>query len=436
MPVKLRPKSRLQLNTRLLPALVGLLLVLQLTMPYRGWLILLVGLGGLWLIAYLWARSLSRRLRLSREMRFGWAQVGDELEERFVLVNAGWVPGLWVEVVDHSTMPDYQVSRATGVGSSESLRWHTEGVCTRRGLYTLGPTSLRTGDPFDIYTVSLHYPGWTTLMVTPPIVPLPPIEVASGGRAGEGRPRRAGALERTVISAGVRDYFPGDSLHWIHWPSSAHHDALLVRLFDSTPAGDWWIFLDMDRRVQAGQGQVSTEEHGVILAASLADRGLRARRAVGLVTHGERLVWQPPKMGDGQRWEVLRELALVTPGSRPLAELLTRVRPAFGQLASLIVITPAVDGDWVESLLPLLRRGAVATVLLLDPVSFGGTGDVGSVSALLSNLGVAHHVITRDLLDQPEARPGQQGHWEWRIMPTGRAVPVRQPRDMVWKVLS
>jgi uncharacterized protein (DUF58 family) len=428
-------ESRLQLNTRLLPALVGLLVVLQLTVPYRGWLILLVGLGGLWLIAYLWARSLARRLQLTREMRFGWTQVGDALEERFILANRGWVPALWVEVLDHSTMPDYQVSRATGVGSGESLRWHTEGVCTRRGLFTLGPTSLRTGDPFGLYTVSLHYPGWTTLMVVPPIVPLPTIEVASGGRTGEGRPR-ADALERTVSTTGVRDYLPGDSLHWLHWRITAHRDSLFVRLFDGTPAGDWWIILDMDRRVQVGQGQVSTEEHGVILAASLADRGLRARRAVGLATHGERLVWQPPKMGEGQRWEILRELALITPGSRPLAELLARVRPAFGQLASLIIITPAVDGDWVESLLPLLRRGAVATVLLLDPVSFGGIGDVHRVSALLSDLGVVSHVITRDLLDQPEARPGQRGHWEWRIMPTGRAVPVRQPRDTAWKVLS
>jgi uncharacterized protein (DUF58 family) len=223
-------------------------------------------------------------------------------------------------------------------------------------------------------------------------------------------------------------------MRWIHWRTSAHHDSLCVRLFDGTPTGDWWIFLDMDRRVQAGQGQASTEEHGVILAASLADRGLRAGRAVGLVAHGQELVWLPPEAGDGQRMMILRALALVDPGARPLAELLVRVRPGFGQLASLIVITPAVDGDWVEALLPLLRRGAVPTVLLLDPVSFGGTGDVGKTLALLSDLGVARYVITRDLLDRPEARPGQFGHWEWRIGPTGRVVALR-PRAM-WKVLS
>ncbi len=433
--VKSTPEPDLKLNTRLLPALVGLLLILQLVVPYRGWLILLVGLGGGWLISYLWARSLGRGLRLSREMRFGWAQVGDRLEERFTLINDSRVPGLWVEVIDYSTMPDYRASRVTGVGGESQNRWHTQGVCSRRGLFTLGPTSLRTGDPFGLYTVSLHYPDSVSLMVTPPILSLPTIEVAPGGRAGEGRPR-ADAPERTVGAAGVRDYFPGDSLRWIHWRTSAHCDSLFVRLFDGTPAGDWWIFLDMDRHVQVGQGQSSTEEQGVILAASLADQGLRAGRAVGLVTHGEDLVWLPPQAGDGQRWAILRALALLAPGTRSIAELLVRARPRFEERTSLVIITPSASGNWVESLWLLLRRGVVPTVLLLDPVSFGGTGDVSGMRALLSDLGIARYVITRDLFDHPEARPGQQGQWDWRVSPLGRAVPVRHPRDLAWKVLS
>jgi uncharacterized protein (DUF58 family) len=442
--VRSTPEPRLRLNTRLLPALVGALLVLHLVVPYRGWLILLVGLGGAWLVSYLWARSLSRGLRLVREMRFGWAQVGDQLEERFTLGNGSLVPGLWVEVIDHTTMPDYQASRVTGVSGGSHIRWHTKGVCTRRGLFTLGPTTLRTGDPFGVYTVTLHYPDSATLMVTPPILPLPTIEVAPGGRTGEGRPR-ANAPERTVSASSARDYVHGDSLRWIHWRTSARRDSLYVRLLDGTPAGDWWIFLDLDASVQVGEGQDSTEENGVILAASLADQGLRLRRAVGLVAHGEELIWLSPKEGDGQRWAILRELALMEKGSRPLAELLARARPRFGERTSLVIITPNAEGDWVEALWPLLRRGAVPTVLLLDPVSFVGTGpdssssgacDGNLLSALLSDLGITCYVITRDLLDRSESRPGRQGWWEWRVSPLGRAFTSRQPRELTWKVLS
>ncbi len=428
-------EPRLRLNVRLLPVLVVLLLVLHVAVPYRGWLILLVGLGGAWLVSYLWARSLARGLSLVREMRFGWAQVGDRLEERFTLINEGMLPGLWVEVVDHTTMPDYQASRVSGVGGGSLIRWHTKGVCTRRGLFTLGPTTLQSGDPFGVYTVTLHFPDSTTLMVTPPILPLPTIEVAPGGRAGEGRPR-ANAPERTVSVAGVRDFIYGDSLRWIHWPTSARRDSLFVKLFDGTPAGDWWVFLDLDQSVQAGQGQASTEEHGVILAASLADLGLRLGRAVGLVMHGDELVWLPPQDSDGQRWAILRALALVHRGSRPLAELLARTRPRFGERTSLVIITPNVEGDWIEALWPLLRRGAIPTVLLLDPLSFGGAGDPSITSALLSDLGIVSYVITRDLLDRPELQPGRQGWWEWRVSPLGRAITTRRPSELTWKVLS
>ncbi len=433
--MKRPPKPHIQLNSRLLPLLVGLVLVMQLIAPYKGWVMLLIGLGGAWFINYLWAWSLAQSLQLEREMRFGWAHVGDLLEERFTLTNTGLLPALWVEIIDHSTVPDYHVGRATGVDGGSHNRWYTKGVCRQRGVFTLGPTTLRSGDPLGIFTVSLHYADSMPLTVTPPIVPLPAIEVAPGGRAGEGR-TRVNTFERTVSTNGVRPYIPGDSVSWIHWPTSARHNSLFVRQFDSMPSGDWWIFLDLDKNVQFGQGFDSTAEHSIILAASLADRGLKLGRAVGLVTYGQELAWLPPQNGDSQRQEILRALAVTQSGSRSLIELLTRSRPALSETTSLIIITAAVDGVWVEALLPLLQRGAIATILLLDPVSFGGQADLAGTQALLTDLGVTHYLITRDLLDQPEARPGQRGQWKWRVTLTGRAVPIRRPRSLAWRELG
>ena len=420
------PKPQLQLRSWFLPALVGLLLVLHLAAPYRGWQILVIGLGGIWLVSTLWARSLARGLRLIRELRFRWVHVGDYMQERFTLTNGARWPALWVEVLDHSTMPDYQTGRATGVGGGNSTRWHKGALCTRRGLFTLGPTSLRTGDPFGLYTVTLQYPESLPVLVLPPVLPLPAIEVAPAGRAGEGRPR-TNALERTVSVASVREYYPGDSLHWIHWCTSARRDRLFVRVFDGTPAGDWWILVDMDERVQAGEGADATEEHAVILAASLADRGLRAGQAVGLAVHGEKLVWLPPQKGWNQLFDVLQTLALVSRGPCSLAELLARIQPMFGQYTSLVVITPATDGTWIEPLLPLLRRGVTPTVLLLDPTSFGGTGDPSATRALLTDLGVMHYVITRDLLERPEAHLVQKAK---------RMAHLRKIRETPWRSLS
>ncbi|MGC9357846.1 MAG: DUF58 domain-containing protein [Anaerolineae bacterium] len=436
-------KPQLKLNIRILPFLVGVLLIWQIVSPYRGWVILLVGLGGAWALSYVWMRILAPNLHLTREMRFGWAQVGDRLVERFTLSNRSSLPLLWVEIIDHSTLPDYRASRGTGVEPNNTIRWHRESYCTRRGLFYLGPTTIKTGDPFGIYTLSIDYPSSMPLLVVPPIVPLPSIEVAPGGRTGEGRPRN-NTLERTVSVSSVREYVPGDSRRWIHWKTSAHRDNLFVRVFDATPAGDWWILLDMNHFVQAGEGEDSTEELGVILAASLADRGIRAGRSVGLMAHGRDLIWLPPEEGEGQRWEILRSLAMVKPGNRPLSDLLHRVQHTLGQRTSLVIITPSINGVWVEDLLELMHRGAVPTILLMDPATFATTpqaveehqGNLAMMESVLTQIGAAHYVITKDLLDHPEAHPGEGGRWEWRILGTGKAVPVKKPTEATWEVIS
>lgn len=429
---------QIRLNSRLIPLLTTLVLFMQLVDGSKVWLMLLICLGGAWAIAWWWVRSLAGNLTLTREMRFGWAQVGDTLEERLTLINTGWAPALWVEIRDQSNLPDHTLNQVTGVGSMARSQWHTRTVCSRRGLYTLGPTSIESTDPLGIYTVQLQDPAFTHLMVMPPTVPLPIIEVAPGGRSGDGRPRH-NAPERSVSAASVREYVPGDSLHSIHWPTTARRNEPYVHIFDGTPAGDWWVVLDLDRRSQVGEGWDSTLEFGVILAASLAERGLRENQAVGLAANADQLLWLQPQAGENYRWEVLRALALVNPGETAFAVLLESIRPNISQRSSAIIITPDVRGGWITPLLQWLWRGIVPTVLLLDPVSFGAPPDemysAEATASQLKQMGIACNVITHDMLDRPELRPGQRGQWEWRIMPTGRAVPVNKPSDVTWKTL-
>jgi uncharacterized protein (DUF58 family) len=233
----------------------------------------------------------------------------------------------------------------------------------------------------------------------------------------------------------VREYSPGDDLRWLHWRTTAKYGKPYVRLLDGTPAGDWWILLDMDAGVQLGEGQQSTEEHAVILAASLADRGLGQRRSVGLVANSRKLVWLPPKEGDAHRWEILRALALVSPSVSPLDQFLTHLQPDFGKQTSLIIITANARSNWLEALLPLTWKGVVPSVLLLEPRTFGGQADAASLLSLMVKHGISHYLIPRSLLDRPEARPGQKGHWEWRVTSTGRAIPVQRPAEADWREL-
>jgi uncharacterized protein (DUF58 family) len=428
-------RARLRLSYPALPWVVLLLAALAIIAPSRVWTAALVMLGGAWLAAWLWARWLAAGLSLEREVRYGWAQVGDRLEERFTLANPSSLPALWVEIEDLSTLPGGFAGQARSLDPASRQQWRSDRLCHRRGMYTLGPTRLRSSDPFNLYRIEIEHLETTSLLVLPPVVPLPQIEIAAGGRAGEGRRRRAGALERTVNAAAARPYMPGDPLHQMHWPTSARMGSLYLRTFDSTPASDWWILVDLDQAVQAGEGPASTEEHAVILAASLAGQALRQKSAVGLAVYGRELAWLPPQGGPGQHLAILRALALSQSGARPLESVLERLPAHFARGASLIIITPAAGGRWAPGLLRLLAGGATPTVLLLDPISFGLAQPAEPALAALRRLGVLHHLIPRQMLDRPEAYPGRQGVIDYRVTPHGRVVTAGQPGVDTWRRL-
>jgi uncharacterized protein (DUF58 family) len=404
-------EARLKMKgaSRLIPVLWLTMLAVQLLFPYRGWIIMLVGLGGAWLLARTWARSLAEGLSLERETRFHWSQVGDQMLERLTLVNRSAFPAPWVELIDRSSVPMVQRSRAFAIGRSTSLRWHERIVCRQRGRFILGPTTLRTGDPFGLFEVEINLAQTASLLVLPPVIAWSSLPVLSRGRDEEGRTTRAQA-ESGVAAAQVRPYVPGDSLRRIHWPTSAKFGQLHIRQFDRATRGDWLIVLDMAAGHHHGQGSESTVEACVVLAASVAEYGLREGRSVGLVSLGQQgLVWQPPRHGEAHRWDILAALAEVQPGETDLADLIRLANRRLGAETSLMAITPC---NLLSQFEPLLagggsRRPARAGVVLLES-EHPLRGQIGRVSEHLRRRGLLTWVIRQaDLQDTLKQRVPQ-----------------------------
>ena len=172
---------------------------------------------------------------------------------------------------------------------------------------------------------------------------------------------------------GVRQYAQGDSLHRVHWPSTARHASLMVREFDREPSGDLWLIVDMAAEVQAGRDAEATQEYAVILAASLAGQFARGgeRRGVGLLISGRNPQMLPPARGQAQLWRILEALAQAEPAAGlSLDAVLKQASPSLGSGRTLVVITPSSDPAWVAPLLPLAARGNAPTAILLDAATF------------------------------------------------------------------
>jgi uncharacterized protein (DUF58 family) len=423
-PKTTRQQVEYKLNTWLLPLLIGLFGILYLLTGYRGWLVVFIGTLGVLLIAIAWIQSLQHNLSIERKINLAWATVGESVHEELKLVNQGWLPVVWVEITDASDSLETPLRIVSEVSRHTYRTRHLSHLFKRRGVYTLGPTRVRSSDPFGIFTLTLYDQHASTVLITPPILPLAQLKIPSGGWAGDDRRRREIA-ERNISDAGIRNYVAGDSVRRIHWPATAHFDTLIVRQLEAATTRDWLIYVDLDGMAQAGVGQNSTLELSIILAASLAVRGLKEHRRVGLVLAGPQLVWLEPGSQPVQRWRILRNLAMAQAGNRSLADLISLSRPS--QSATSILITPSSNPAWVAATGKYLRVGSLVA-LLVDPFAFGSLMDQNKVISMLALSRIPYFRMPASLLQQAYSsvnQPNRRKIIEAELKP-GSLQPERQ----------
>ncbi|MGD8245134.1 MAG: DUF58 domain-containing protein [Anaerolineae bacterium] len=365
------------------------------------------------LLSWVWSKLALHRVTLERTTRTLRAHVGQIFEERFYVENRGRLPRLWVYVRDRSDLPGSQGGRVlTLIGRRERRTYRARSRLVQRGIFSLGPTDLLSGDPFGLFPVSRTVSSAGSLLVYPMMFevhgfPGPP-GLLPGGEALQLRTHQV-----TPNASSVREYVPGDPLNRIHWLSTARRNRLIVKEFELDPMADVWIFLDAERRVQAEQSYSlpsqsvealwspwkevslppSTEEYAVSIAASLARHFLRRDRAVGLVSQHQTSQRTPsvlpPDRGGRQLGKILEALApLHADGDMPISALVTAHVRHMPRGSTVVIVTPSVEQDVALAADLSLQRGLRPVVVLLDAGTFGGRPGTTSLSNAVTALSV------------------------------------------------
>lgn len=376
--------------------------------------------GTILVFSFLWAWLNLHWVRVTRQTRGTHVQVGGFVEELLVLKNTGPLPKLWIELKDHSGLPLHRASRVlSGLGPHRQQSWHVRTPCYVRGRFTLGPVTLYSSDPFGLFPLNKDLPKNFSahVVVYPMAVDLPDFQPPVGELIGGEALRRRTHYVTTNVS-GVRDYVFGDSFNRIHWPSTARTGRMMVKEFELDPIADIWIFLDMEKRVQAGltYNQIpipklpevhweklpefklpsSTEEYAIATAASLSKHFLRQNRNVGLVTYADsqhREIAQSDR-GERQLTRIYEMLAVTQAnGNIPLAEVLAAEAIRLSRNTTAIIVTPATDADWVAAARNLNSRGIKVTAVLIDPGTFGMPYNSLETEIELTASHVPHYVV-------------------------------------------
>lgn len=359
---------------------------------------------GLLVFAFTWAWSSAHWLRLTRQTRSKRAQVGHYLEERFTVKNTGFLPKLWLEVYDHSTLPGHHASHVVSLLTRHaSTSWPVQTLCVVRGEFTLGPLRVVAGDPFGLFEVVRNVGAISQVVVYPATFPINRFNIPSGVLPG-GEAVRRRTHQVTTNAAGVRDYMPGDSFNRVHWPSTARKDRMIVKEFELDPLADIWMMVDQEQAIHAGEVNVAslanmayrghgftippaTEEYGIAIAASLAEHFIERERSVGLASNGRHPERIQVDRGPRQLTKFLESLALTQQGvGIGFDQLLSIEGDQLSRGTTVILITPSTREAWVEAASRLLRRGLRVIAVLIDAETFGGHSGARRVANRLANL--------------------------------------------------
>jgi uncharacterized protein (DUF58 family) len=353
-------------------------------LSYLSYLLLFAG-GAMWVVARLTLEGLS----VKRSLGQAYAHLGDTIELTYELRNEHPLGKLWLEVFEESNWPEPLPGRVLAIGGKRSRKWKVLVKAARRGRFRLGPIVLRSGDPFGLFGTEQRIPEDALLLVYPRVVPLPywtlPGSVLEGSVLTGQR-----SLQSTSMVMGIREYLPGDALNRIHWRSSARHRQLQVKEFELDKTADLWIYLDLERHWHRGEGEDSTEERCITVAASVVQKALREHRNVGLITSGARAEVLHPDRGTKQYGKLMQYLAeMQVAGTRSLAETIVETLPRLRRGASVLLVTPSLDPAWVRPA-GTLRESSIATqAVVVAPPFEADDRDRARRHAILGELAVA-----------------------------------------------
>ena len=296
--------------------------------------------------------------------------VGDRIRVTYTLRNTSRVPKPWLEVHNPTTLPGGLPGRAIPLGPRAERSWLVRVPLVRRGHFRVEPLQIRTGDPFGFFEASAAVGQGVGVVVYPRIEALPMWRLPAANVEGShASPERT--LQTTPLATTVRPWAPGDSFNRIHWRATARHGEIQVKEFELEQTADAWLFLDLDRSVQAGRGDESTVEVAVRAAASIADKAILENRAVGLTVNAHRLGLLPADRGSRQHLKMMQLLAAVDgDGTTPLVETLVSTAGRLRRGMTAIVITASTDPTWIRPIAALRGRGIATVVVTIDAAAF------------------------------------------------------------------
>ncbi|MAG74134.1 MAG: hypothetical protein CL962_00995 [Euryarchaeota archaeon] len=312
-------------------------------------------------------------LEINREVSAVNVYKGDDINVILTITNKSYRRTQQLEVFDN--VPHEMKMRKginlmrmnLGPGQSATIRYTVR--CPLRGHYTIGPTSIRYRNAFNLFVSETSIGDRSDITVFPQVRDVEEALIRS-----DVPKMYTGATTLKTPGQGMefyalREYFPGDSFRSINWKAFARTGELMVNEKTRDAVTDVFIILDTRDVARIGTVLKNPLEMGTVAAASIANYFIKRRDSVSLVTYGERMDFLPPETGDKQHYKVLSQLAAVeSKGSMPLQAVTNALSPRISRGSPVFIISSLEgDGTTLSAIRNLSGKGH--EVIVLSPSS-------------------------------------------------------------------
>jgi uncharacterized protein (DUF58 family) len=241
-----------------------------------------------------------------------------------------------------------------------------------RGRFVVGPLSLRFADLFGLVELTRSFTTTDALVVTPTVVPLPPIHLG-GDWAGGGDSRARSISTMGEDDVTTREYRHGDDLRRVHWRSTARHGELMVRREEQPWQNRGVLLLDSRVTAHRGEGPGSSFEWAVSAIASVGSHLARDGFGLRYITDvGHEVSGYSADAMAGTPFEavLLDSLALVSMSAgHSLSAGLSSIRRGGGEGLVIAVLGNLTDTD-LDALARFRHHASACVAIMLDTATW------------------------------------------------------------------
>lgn len=231
----------------------------------------------------------------------------------------------------------------------------------RRGVISLGPARIRSGDPLGL-TLRTTSAGLADEIVVSPrwsSIALPEIDDCDGELISAIRDLATNSSADREFRS-LREYASGDDARLVNWRATARRDSLIVNEYESRSGILLDVFLDDVAATYSPEGF----ERAVSVAASFVnsahltdDQQVQVRLSFGSKLDASAF---DAVIDDSTRHDAMRSLALVNCSERESRPTMSSNRTS---VSIPVIVCGARDGEWILRVQRILRGSPIGVVI-------------------------------------------------------------------------